>query len=61
MDFQADPHTRLTINRMKDPFKTNGTVWDVHRKRSGRPRTTMRFRSQNIYIYTEKARHKKNL
>ncbi|GBN53308.1 hypothetical protein AVEN_241159-1 [Araneus ventricosus] len=36
----------LTINRIKDKFETNGTVDDVHRQRSGRPRTSRRFTSQ---------------
>ena len=34
------PPTRLTIVRIRDKFETHGTVWDVHKDRSGRLRTS---------------------
>ncbi|GBN70631.1 hypothetical protein AVEN_206261-1 [Araneus ventricosus] len=40
--FQEDPPMLLTINRIKDKFERNGTVEDVHRQRSGRPRERQR-------------------
>ncbi|GBO04580.1 hypothetical protein AVEN_205426-1 [Araneus ventricosus] len=45
-EFQEDPPTRLTINRIKDKFETNGTFQDVHRQHFGRPRTSTSFTSQ---------------
>ncbi|KZC15119.1 hypothetical protein WN55_06676 [Dufourea novaeangliae] len=59
-EFQADPPTRLTINRIKDEFETNGTVQDVYRRRSGRPSTLTSFTSQEEY-WKVIAKHPKNL
>ncbi|XP_053434088.1 uncharacterized protein LOC128576103 [Nycticebus coucang] len=38
-EYATDPPTRLTIARIRDKFETHGTVCDVHKGRSGRPRT----------------------
>ena len=38
-EFQTQPPTRLTFTWLCDKFDTHGTVCDVHRGRSGRPRT----------------------
>lgn len=39
-EFRRDPPTRLTITRIRDKFEADGTVQNVHEKRSGRPRTS---------------------
>lgn len=39
-EYQDDPPTRLTIRRIRDKFEADGTVLNVHRERSGRPRTS---------------------
>ena len=38
-EFQTQPPTHLTITQLCDKFDTHGTICDVHRGRSGRPRT----------------------
>jgi len=38
-EFGTQPPTRLTIARIRDKFEIDGTVGDVHKERSGRPRT----------------------
>ena len=38
-EFGIQPPTRLTIARIGDKFEIDGTVGDVHKERSGRPRT----------------------
>ena len=38
-EYTTEPPTRLTIARIRDKFQTHGTVCDVHKERSGRPRT----------------------
>ena len=38
-EFGTQPPTHLTIVRVRDKFEINGTVGDVHKERSGRPRT----------------------
>ena len=38
-EFGAQPLTRLTIARIRDKFKIDSTVGDVHKERSGRPQT----------------------
>ena len=38
-EYATEPSTRLTIARIPDKFETLGTVCDVHKRRSGRPRT----------------------
>jgi len=38
-EFQTQPPTRLTITRLLDKFDSHGTICDVHRGRSVRPRT----------------------
>ena len=38
-EFQTQPPTCLTNTRLCDKFDTHGTICDVHRGRSGRPRT----------------------
>jgi len=38
-EFGTQPLTRLTIARIRDKLEIDGTVGDVHKERSGRPRT----------------------
>jgi len=38
-EFGTQPPTRLTIARIRDKFEIEGTAGDVHKERSGRPRT----------------------
>jgi len=38
-EFQTQPPTHLSITRLCDKFDKHGTICDVHRGRSGRPRT----------------------
>ena len=38
-EFGTQPPTRLTIARIRDKFEVDGTLGDVHKERSGRPRT----------------------
>ena len=38
-EYAPEPPTRLIIARIRDKFETHGTVCDVHKGRSGRPRT----------------------
>ena len=38
-EFGTQPPTRLTIARIWDKFEIDGNVGDVHKERSGRPRT----------------------
>jgi len=38
-EYATEPPTRLTISRIHDKFETHGTVCDVHKGRSRRPRT----------------------
>ena len=38
-EYVTEPPTRLTIARIPDKFETHGTVCDVHKGRSGTPRT----------------------
>ena len=40
MEFQRDAPTRLTITRLRDKFEEEGTVKDVHKNHSGRPRSS---------------------
>ena len=37
--YAREPPTRLTIERIRDKFETHGTVREVHKGRSGAPRT----------------------
>ena len=39
-EFQTQPPTRLPITWLCNKFDTHGAICDVHRGRSGRPRTT---------------------
>lgn len=38
-EFDTEPPTRLTIKRIIDKFEAHGTICDIHKGRSGRPRT----------------------
>ena len=38
-EFGTQPPTRITIARIQNKFEIDGTVGDVHKERSGRPRT----------------------
>ena len=38
-EFGTQPPTRLTVARIQDIFEIDGTVGDVHKEGSGRPRT----------------------
>lgn len=38
-EYRTEPPTRVTIARIRDKFETHGTVCNVHKGRSGRPRT----------------------
>ena len=49
-EFQTQPRTRLTITRLCDKFDTHGTICDVHRGRSGRPRTAASPASSAIVL-----------
>ena len=40
MEFGTDPPMRLTITRIRDKFEADGTVHDVHKGHSGRPRSS---------------------
>lgn len=44
-EYQTDPVTRYTLNRIKDRFEMGGTLEDVHRRRSGRSKTSTNFTS----------------
>jgi hypothetical protein len=37
-EYGTDPPSRLTIARIRDKFELHGTVYDVHKGPSGRPR-----------------------
>jgi hypothetical protein len=37
LKFAAEPPTRLTIAHIRDRFEADGTVHDVHKRRSGNP------------------------
>ncbi|KAJ4430364.1 hypothetical protein ANN_22580 [Periplaneta americana] len=37
-EYRTEPPTRLTIARIRDKFETHGTLCDVYKGRSGRPR-----------------------
>jgi hypothetical protein len=37
-EFGTQPPIRRTIARIRDKFEADGTVHDVHKQRSGRPR-----------------------
>ena len=37
--FKTTPPTRLTITRIANKFEKHGTIMDIHKGRSGRPRT----------------------
>lgn len=39
-EFGTTPPTRVTISRIRDKFEEDGTVQDVHKGRSGRPRVS---------------------
>ncbi|GBL92509.1 hypothetical protein AVEN_174767-1 [Araneus ventricosus] len=57
--FQADPPTRLTVNRIKDKFETNGTVQNVHRQSSGSSRTSTSFTSRESVLENYRQTSKK--
>ncbi|KAI8750662.1 Protein of unknown function DUF4817 [Biomphalaria glabrata] len=38
-EYGTEPLSRLTMTRLRDKFEFHGTVCDVHKGRSGRPRT----------------------
>jgi len=38
-EFGTQPPARLTVAWIQDKFEIDGTVGDVHKERSGRPRT----------------------
>lgn len=38
--FNKDPPTKKTVKRLRDKFEADGTVHDVHKERSGRPRSS---------------------
>ena len=38
-EYTTEPSTSLTTARIRDKFETHGNVCDVHKGRSGRPRT----------------------
>nr|CAI5828082.1 unnamed protein product [Callosobruchus analis] len=38
-EYDTEPPSRLTITRIRDKFEVHGTVCDVHKGHSGRPRT----------------------
>lgn len=54
-EFQADPPTRLTVNRIKDSLQRMKSVPEVQRQFSGRPRTSTSITSQErlLEIYRE--------
>ncbi|KAI8778538.1 Protein of unknown function DUF4817 [Biomphalaria glabrata] len=39
LEYATEPPSRLTMTRLRDTFEIHGTVCDVHKGRSGRPRT----------------------
>ena len=38
--YRTEPSTRLTITHIREKFEIQGTICDVHKGRSGRPRTS---------------------
>ena len=50
--FHKDPPTRRTIARIRDKFETDGTVHDVHKERSGRPRSSTTPAKENQLLET---------
>ena len=51
-EFQRDPPMRLTITCIRDKFKANGTVQNVHEKRSRRPRTSTSLTKEERLLET---------
>ena len=51
-EFNKEPPTRVTITRIRDKFEADGTVQDVHKKRSGRPRTLTSPRKEERVLET---------
>ena len=49
-EYRTEPLMRLTIARFRDEIETHGTVCDVHKGRSGRPRTS-RLLSSAVVLY----------
>ncbi|KAJ4432449.1 hypothetical protein ANN_21068 [Periplaneta americana] len=47
-EYRTEPPTRLTIARIRDKFETHGTVCDVYKGRSGRPRTSTKEKDDHI-------------
>ena len=56
-EFQTQPPTRLTITRLCDEFDTHGTICDVHRGRSGRPRTATSPASSAVVLESLQRHH----
>ena len=60
-EFNKEPPTRITITRIRDKFEADGTVQDVHKKRSGRPRTSTSPRKEERVLETFQRSPRKSL
>ena len=50
--FETDPPMWLTIIRIRKKFEVDGTVQDVHKQRSGRPRTSTSREREEVLLET---------
>ena len=49
-EFGTQSQTRLTIARIRDKFEIDGTVGDVHKERSWRPRTARTLATSAVVL-----------
>jgi hypothetical protein len=56
--FGTPPTTRVTVTKIRDKFEVDGTVQNVNKGRSGRPRSSTHYESVATVLqaYTQSAR-----